>query len=783
MVDKLQDSTGADDSSLIPSVSLMRAGLPPMPEALARACQTDEVPDRDSLRFPDLETPERPPATSYKQTFVPFSNREVTVHCDYSAGLYGDSYTVPARAIAAENFNWRSVDNITYDQLQYIYRITEDYTYDDYEPIKSLSATALAARFLLHTEQASYVRATWDELQEYVDSLAKLNAEANLQCVYRSKEVTVNCPDDGSSGASVTVPEGQFTSSISQEDADQQAIDYAQGQLNCLFYNEQIIVACTDPEMGYQYPVATDPEGTVFPGGFPLRVGTYTVPAGTFSSSISVDDANTQARSYGYGQLVCFYVNDEVQKDCSDVLGVPWDEIKNDLEVQPPKEVTGDPTAPYEQGQIVTVPKGSYQSEVSTEDANAIAETAAMTLLFCDYCSQIVYPTCVPTQIMTALTDTDTSTGLNTFERVLQDPNYYTGEDKNPLPLTVAKVEALSHYLFGIDRKDYLTSITPMNATVGAPARLFCGPNGGQADAETSAKDPIQTEGTSENCFFVNKEVKYACLPVDNDPEVIAVMEGVTPENRQYVGKNIHPADQMYITIPEYSYVVYVDSMDPSKGDVYEQARDAAQQMAQAAAMTQMQCFWANLDMTFNCGDEYYPIDGYTDLPVIVNPDGSGNYVLPVFVGGKGALPTNRDGDQNYPVVITEGMFTSPVNFGEVLNQVVAYAKSLIQCYYTNIDQTPDDCPPSMISDGSGGSKSQSMENSYSLTVKAGTVLSVISHEDADRQAKAQANAARICYYPADADIGGGGTPGEDGQDGSPGSQTNCNGKCGCYYS
>lgn len=781
MVDKLQDSTGADDSSLVPSFSQNRPGLPPIPEALVRACQPDQEQERDSLRFPALESPEVPSGTLYQRTFVPFSNREVTAYCDSESGLYGDSFTVPERAITPENFNWRSIDNITSAQLQHIYRITADYTYEDYEPIKALSATALASRFLLHTEQAQYVRATWDELQQYVDTIALLNAEANLQCVYRSREVTITCPDDGSQGASVTVPAGQFTSSISQEDADQQAVDYARSQLECLFYNETIVVACTDPEMGFQHPVATDPEGTVFPGGFPLRVGTYTVPAGTFSSSVSTEDANTQARSFGYDHLVCFYVNDEVTKNCSDLLGVPWDEIKDDLEVQPPKEVNGSPGGSYEQGQIVTVPKGSYRSEVSTEDANLIAETAAMTFLFCDFCSHIIYPTCVPQQITDALTDTDPATGLNTFERVLQDPNYYTGDDKDPLPLTEDKVAALSHYLFGAARKDYLKSITPMNATAGAPARLFCGPNGGQQDAESSAKNPIPTEEASENCFFVNKEIKYACLPVDGDPEVLAVMEGVTPENRQYVGKEIYPSDQLYITIPEYSYVVYVDSMDPSKGDVYEQARDAAQQMAQAAAISQMRCFWANIDMTFDCGDEYVPIEGYTDAPVIVNPDGSGNYVLPVFAEGYGSLPTDRYGDQNYPVIITAGMFTSTVNYGDVLNQVVAYAKSLIQCYYTNVEQSPDPCPPSTISAG-GSSQEQSMDNAYSINVPAGTVLSIVSHEDADRQAKAQANAARICYYPADAQIGGG-TPGADGQDGAPGSQTNCNGKCGCYYS
>ena len=102
---------------------------------------------------------------------------------------------------------------------------------------------------------------------------------------YQSAEVRLAC-DEGFDGMEVVVPVGRFTSRVSQADADSRALEYAQANLACeeqVWWNTEQIVTCPENRVG-------DP---------------VVVPAHSFSSTQSQNDANALAVAHGETLLVC----------------------------------------------------------------------------------------------------------------------------------------------------------------------------------------------------------------------------------------------------------------------------------------------------------------------------------------------------------------------------------------------------------------------------------------------------------------------------------------------
>lgn len=116
--------------------------------------------------------------------------------------------------------------------------------------------------------------------QEAANALAISYAESLLalqgNCRWENVEVTVQCPDGGLGGP-VVIPAGTYSSLISQEDADQQAINDAQAQIDsqtvCYWENTEQTVDCPSGETG----------------------GPFTIPAGTYQSFVSQADADALA--------------------------------------------------------------------------------------------------------------------------------------------------------------------------------------------------------------------------------------------------------------------------------------------------------------------------------------------------------------------------------------------------------------------------------------------------------------------------------------------------------
>lgn len=124
--------------------------------------------------------------------------------------------------------------------------------------------------------------------------------------IFYSHEASATCPM-GTSGGPFTSPSGKFTSFISQEDADSQATAYLNSllstQCHILYYNTLLNYTC--------------PAGST---GSPV-----TVPAGTFSSLISIAEANAQALAYAISQTVC--VPDDLNPFDFAVIRYSWTDL------------------------------------------------------------------------------------------------------------------------------------------------------------------------------------------------------------------------------------------------------------------------------------------------------------------------------------------------------------------------------------------------------------------------------------------------------------------------
>lgn len=159
---------------------------------------------------------------------------------------------------------------------------------------------------------------------------------------------TASCPS-GQTGTAVnvTIPIGTVSSSLSVADANQQAQTQAQSQAQAQLSCQAALPIFSNVALS---ETATCGTGT----GTPVTVN---IPAGTYTSSISQDDADTQAsaaaESAAQTQLICTWWNEEQTY----VANCP----------------TGQSGTPVS----ITIPAGQYSSTYSQDDANTQALNAA----------------------------------------------------------------------------------------------------------------------------------------------------------------------------------------------------------------------------------------------------------------------------------------------------------------------------------------------------------------------------------------------------------------------
>lgn len=136
-------------------------------------------------------------------------------------------------------------------------------------------------------------------------SAAQATAESQLVCTYFNAAQTADVTCVDTTHESVTVPAGQFTSTKSQADADQQALSSAQSQATseCSTPPGAFTIGNTQQSVPYNFVI------TVSCGSFPVA-GVVIVPANTFygqtnaaNQAIVQANLNAQAQAAGQAQI------------------------------------------------------------------------------------------------------------------------------------------------------------------------------------------------------------------------------------------------------------------------------------------------------------------------------------------------------------------------------------------------------------------------------------------------------------------------------------------------
>lgn len=785
-----------DRRNSTPEVTLCPTGdelTSPPPEELTSPSQEvtpPKVPD-ELKEPPQTPVPPEPEVDFMLPGPIEVYNSGYTAECT-KEGTEGDEVYVEEGAFKAP-FYFSTVLSLSDEVLDYIAR---HHLEDNIEKLiheHRLTAEVLRALTGMTLSQAKEFISAAYALQEQQDDYARGYAEAQLVCLYRNKEVTVECEDeemahDGEyEGAvfSYTVPERMFSSAYSQEDADRKAREFAAGMLNCFYVNDEVEADClTWPgrPTDYTEPIPNDEE-EVYPGKG-KRVGHVSVAPGMFTSRLSKEDANERARALAYTMLSCWYPNDPVHIECEDEdarnLGVNPEEV-------PRQEADLDHRG---KGQIVDIPEGYFTSDISREEATERAQLLASELLECCYINdpyvlecepqEVTYPDnevkelCPPEEGMGVLrvevragefTSCNSKEEANTFARTSVEgmldcfycnreipptcvPDWVlegVREKKIDLPLTGPVITDGKHTISLSD--------LPPEATRGARAKAFC-TNDAQVSVNVAyAGASVPVHGSGEDCIYVNDAVYATCSGVDpftgEEHEAGKVHYLTHPETGEaYLFYTRYPSDaclsQMW-TRPllgeEYSVVpagMFAIPGDDEKEECNARALDLA--------LSVLFCVFTNPQTIGICNSEDIAFDLCDSSWTIGNgtSDDPGQLV-------------DWANTVNNPVVLPAGYIQfigtgaeDEDPFGEIFGAVKSTVSSMILCIYTNVRQEVDcnDLPEGPVReerlDSCGSMKY--VTNGSTGVIEAGTIY-------ADSSEEANATAYSLAYSMATCNI------------------------------
>jgi hypothetical protein len=223
----------------------------------------------------------------------------------------------------------------------------------DYEAAAAAQAAYNEARAKLIHECREETRVRGDE-----PSLARatsINSGTGSLFYNTAQSATANCAS-GQTGnpVTVTIPAGTVASSTSQADANATALAQAQQQAQAKLDCQQPTVTYLNAAQSYTASCVGETGAPTPTGGTPVTV---TIPAGQFTSTISQEDADDQAKAAAQSQAE------------SQLTGCIWQNSAQTYTAICP--VNSSVTASS------TTPAGTYSSTVSQADADAQALTAA----------------------------------------------------------------------------------------------------------------------------------------------------------------------------------------------------------------------------------------------------------------------------------------------------------------------------------------------------------------------------------------------------------------------
>ncbi len=132
---------------------------------------------------------------------------------------------------------------------------------------------------------------------------AQLLAESMVDCLYPNDPKVQCCAGDNS--VCISIPAGYILSEVSVDEANAAAEELVNAMLVCEFWNDELTVSCAG--------------GPVMPG----MQQSVTIPANTFSSSSSKEDAEDKALLMAMDMLTCLYCNDELIRTECPALTIP----------------------------------------------------------------------------------------------------------------------------------------------------------------------------------------------------------------------------------------------------------------------------------------------------------------------------------------------------------------------------------------------------------------------------------------------------------------------------
>lgn len=196
-------------------------------------------------------------------------NREISVSCAVGqVVLAGTEPSVVAAGEEAQEVYLDEVEEITKNELfrlePYVSALQAHINADLIAAIDAVDFTAFDAEIVNITNVspaiAALIRADLVTAQARADEIATNIANAGLTCGWENQQLWVTCLDvnpgytihysDPAVSDQATMPAGEFTSEVSQADADEQAARAAAFELDCLVGNDEQTVTCIDLAIG-----------------------------------------------------------------------------------------------------------------------------------------------------------------------------------------------------------------------------------------------------------------------------------------------------------------------------------------------------------------------------------------------------------------------------------------------------------------------------------------------------------------------------------------------------
>lgn len=733
-------------------------------------------------------------------------NDELTLSCSDVEGLgpFGEDFTLDKGVISREVY-FTEIEGITPENLDRIARLTDTQLATLAEP--STTVGSIVQLTGMKESQAEAFQTLVETAATEVAEETVIAASVSLDCVWRNEERTVACPEGAIENPAypgegvnnpVIIGVGTTTSSESQEAANERADELAELDLGCVWGNDELTLTCLDVGFTEAVPVDTELQGNAQQ----LRIGTITVAANTYFSTTSKADANAVAEAQAELSLACFYINDEVIVDCEDE-GFPG---TVDFPVNAADSVSGSP---------VTVPRGLVSSPTSTSDANEAARELGLSLMDCFWTnveksaacpslpladdlflpphdsSPAIAATVSAGEIISRVSQEDADNQAQIRANLLLrciycnlqvDPECLPPDVVDPdIPIPIEDVE--SHW--------------STDATLGVAEGTFCGDDSTVQTLSETVNFPAKP--VIGACAYENDEVVAGCI-ADEENGIIGLYDDVVGADLSAVSQpNPHAEDEDARTITLAAGVVSILDVNvpptflPTDPQRYKKWANLE---AERLTLTLLNCFFGNDEYSAECDPDIdeNPVHADAKASAVVPQDFFQSYsskaeadaqaetygesLLNCFWMNEEITTTcevfnpNDDG-QYHPSAITSitipaNTYISYISLANANFIAQEIAEGGLNCLYTNVIQDPDECPEGTDSYGE-------------YPVLAGTTVSVISGEDADLQAKALANASRVCLDPTEVGVGPVGPPGEDGidgADGQDGAQSNCDGEC-----